>query len=63
MSDINQSFVSTICAKTPADSLVTVYFTGGSTAEFTMGIFDLLKTDTSVKTIIDSSTGEVLFSR
>lgn len=43
----------------PAD-IITVYFTDGTTADYTRAILDLLQTDPTVDCITDATTGEIL---
>jgi hypothetical protein len=42
------------------EKAITAHFTDGSTAEYTMVIYDLLITDKDVKYITDSNTGEII---
>ena len=43
---------------------ILVYFRGcKEQVEYSMGIFDLLKTDKDVVTIVDGLTGEILFEK
>ena len=42
---------------------ITAYFKNHEPVMYTMSVFELLKTDKDVTTIIDSETGEILFTR
>lgn len=42
---------------------IIAYFKNHELVIYTMSIFELLKTDKDVITIIDSETGEILFTR
>ena len=42
---------------------ITAYFKNHEPVTFTISVFELLKTDEDVTTIIDSETGEILFTR
>ena len=43
------------------DKEITAHFTDGSTAIYTMAIYNLLATDKTVVCITDSDTGEVIY--
>lgn len=42
---------------------ITAYFKNHEPVTLTISVFELLKTDEDVTTIIDSETGEILFTR
>lgn len=42
---------------------IIAYFKNHEPATYTISIFELLKTDKDVTTIIDGETGEILFTR
>ena len=42
---------------------ITAYFKNHEPVTYTMSVFELLKTDKDITTIIDSETGEILFTR
>lgn len=42
---------------------ITAYFKNHEPVTYTISVFELLKTDKDVTTIIDSETGEILFTR
>ena len=42
---------------------IIAYFKNHEPVTYTMSVFELLKTDKDVTTIIDSETGEILFTR
>ena len=54
-------FIKAIGRAQRADKEITAHFADGSTAVYTMAIYNLLITDKTVNCITDNDTGEVIY--
>lgn len=55
-------FIKAITGSTEAKP-ITAYFKNGKSGDYTIDIFELLKTDPDILTIVDGTTGEIIFSK
>lgn len=53
-------FIQAVTSKTTAPT-ITAHFIDGASADYTMAIIELLKTDKTVDYITDGETGEVIY--
>ena len=56
----NSFFIETLFNPAP-EKPITVYFKNGQTADYTMQIIDLLKSDKTIDCITDGLTGEIIY--
>ena len=54
-------FINAIGHTQHTDKAITAHFADGSTAIYTMAIYNLLTTDKAVNCITDNDTGEVIY--
>ena len=54
-------FIKAIGHTQHTDKAITAHFVGGSTAVYTMAIYNLLITDKAVEHITDNDTGEIIY--
>ena len=54
-------FIKAIGRTQHTDKAITAHFVDGSTADYTIAIYDLLITDKAVEYITDSNTGEIIY--
>lgn len=55
-----QDFIKAITGKASAEE-ITAIFKNGSQAVYTMGIFELLKSDPAVEMVFSNETGEIYY--